>query len=150
MHHAARVREVDREADIDERAQQRLRDGRRCEAAGQAIGQHDRVARQRRLRELARLRQLRLQRGPREALHREVRPAVGVAPELVDRHDRGMVEARLDPRLAQEPRDRLARRRLGAHALDRDSPPEPRVARAQHLSHPAAPDHLADRVTRVR
>ena len=52
-----------------------------------------------------------------EPLHREVRPAVAVAAELVDRHDRRVIEARLDPRLAQEPADLdVGRRRWRASA----------------------------------
>ena len=78
VHDAARVRELDREADVDERAQQRLE----RPAIRQALGERD----------------------AREPLHREVRLALRIGAELVHRHDRRVIEARLDPRLAQEPR----------------------------------------------
>ena len=80
MDDAARVRELDREADVDERAQAAAAAGRRLRRA--------------RLRE----------RDAGEPLHREVRPAVRVGAELVHRDDRRVLEPRLDPRLAQEPR----------------------------------------------
>ena len=77
-----------------------------------------------------------------EPLHREVRPAVAVPRELVDGHDRGVIEPRLDPRLAQEPRVILVGRGA-AHALDRDVAVDPPVMREHDLAHPTAPDHLA-------
>ena len=117
MHDAARVREVDREAHVDERAQQR--------------------------RARRRIADLVAHRDPGEAFHREVRRAVGGAPEVVDRHDRRMFEPRLDPRLAQEPRERIFARGARAQPLERDVAPDARVVREQDLAHPAAAEHGA-------
>ena len=85
---AARVRELDREAHVDERAQQRAGSG--APARASLLGERD----------------------AGEPLHREERAARLVDAELVDRDDRRVIEAGLDPRLAQEPRDRARRSAL--------------------------------------
>jgi len=98
MDHAARVRELDREADIGERAQDPI--------LRATVGEPMR------------------ERAAGDALHREVRTVFLVHVERVDRDDRRMIEPRLDARLSQEPRQRLARG-LRAHALDRDLATDP-------------------------
>ena len=117
MDDAALVRELDREAHVDERAQQRLH----------------RPA----------LAELVVHRHADEPLHREVRRAVGVDVQLVHGDDGRVIEPRLDARLAKEPRDR--RRVLGAalHALDRDLAADARVRRREDLAHATLADQLA-------
>jgi hypothetical protein len=66
-----------------------------------------------------------------------------VLVDLVDDHDVLVVELCGRARLGQEaPRERA---RGAVEELDRDLPPEPGVAREDHLPHPAAPE-LADDV----
>src|SRR5690606_3397884 len=43
-----------------------------------------------------------VERATEDLLHREVHAAVGRIADVVDRHDRGVLEAALDPRLANE------------------------------------------------
>ena len=121
VHDTAHVRELDGQADLAERAQRAL-------------------ARRLLVRKLV------AQRHSGEALHREVRAPVRIVAELVDRHDRGMIEAGLDPRLAKEPLDVGVARRGGVEPLERDVPPDPAVVSADDLSHPCLADHLPDRV----
>ena len=59
--------------------------------------------------------------------------------ELVDRHDRGVIEPRLDPRLAQEPLDVAGRGRGVAHALERDLAADPLIA-ARRSTSPMPPE----------
>ena len=124
MDHAARVRELDREADVGERAQQALPERLGVGASRGSVGE----------------------RRAGELLHREERLAVAVAAELVDRHDRRVIEPALDLRLAQEPLDQrraplAARIRLIATSRPICS------SRAEHdLAHPAAADQLAEPV----
>src|SRR5580704_16924927 len=118
MHDVARVRELDREAHVDECAQEWL--------------------------DRAMCREPRRERRTGESLHREVRQALRIATELVDRHDRGMVEARLDLCLADEPRDGFGARRLAAHPLERDLALDPVIVRRDDLAHPAATEELAE------
>src|SRR3569832_2362984 len=122
---AARVRELDREADIGERAQQ---------------------ARPRRDRALHQLRQ----RDAGEPLHREERAASVVGAEVVDRRDRGMIEPRLDPRLAQEPLDLGIRRRRRTQPLERDVAADAQVVSDQHFPEATAADDLTEHVTLER
>ena len=83
MDDAARVGELDRPADIDEHAQQAVLRRALGDASSEGLAG--------------------------DALHREERAVVLVDAELVDRHDRGMLEPGLDARLAQRC-DRLAAR----------------------------------------
>jgi hypothetical protein len=59
-----------------------------------------------------------VQRAAAQPLHREERRSL-VGAEVVDQHDRGMFEAALDPRLAQESRDRVAIARLSSSLIAR-------------------------------
>jgi len=56
----------------------------------------------------------------------------------VDRHDRGVIEARLDAGLAQEARDVLVGRLRGVQALDRDVAADAAVVRGEDLAGAAA------------
>ena len=99
--HATAVRVVDGQADRRERGQQL------------ALG----VARPRRRRARAQVLEDRVQGPAEHAPHREERGAVGTAIDVVDRHDRGVLELALDARLAEEPRALLGpelRDRCGA------------------------------------
>src|SRR5262249_40426566 len=59
---------------------------------------------------------------------------------------RRMIEACLDPRLAQEPRDLVLARRRGTQALDRDVAVELGIVREQDLAHAADADRRAELV----
>src|SRR6516162_2700393 len=63
--------------------------------------------------------------------------------------DRGMLEPRLDARLAQEARGRLVVG-VAADALDRDVTPDLLIARDDDLAHAAGADHRTERVSRNR
>ena len=122
VHDVMLVRELDGAAHVDERAQQAL----------------------------ARPRALRLrQRHAGEPLHREERQAPRVATDLVYGHDRRVLQARLDLRLAQEPRDRVGRRRLAAHPLDRDVAADLVVMAEHDLAHAADAELLAQLVAAI-
>ena len=70
-----------------------------------------------------------------------------VAHELVDRHDRRVLEPALDPRLAQEPRDALRRRRRATRIrLIATVAADLLVVRRDDLAHAAAAEHLAELV----
>ena len=123
MHDAARVREVDRRGRP-----------RRTRAAGAARG----------------ARRVREQLGERHAgepLHREVRAAVAVAAELVDRRRSPGCSRRAWMRASR--RKRLTSASVGARARSRliaTSRPMPAVVRGDDLAHAALADHLAERV----
>ncbi len=123
VNHAARVRELDREAHVDERPEERL----------------DRRA----------IREPLPQSLAGEALHGEVRATLGVGAELVDWNDRRVIEAGLDPCFAQEPRHRIVRRRMRANAFDRDLAPDALILRDHDLAHAAATDQLAELVSGI-
>ena len=116
MNDAADVRELHREADVDERAQHAL------------------------LGRLVAIRHERCERGAGDLLHHEERQVVVVAADLVDRHDRGMLEPALHRRFAQEPRDRALARVRRTHPLDRDVAADLLVARGHHLAHATLAD----------
>ena len=123
MDDAARVRELDREADVDERAQQRAAAARAlARAASASVVPASRF------------------------IVKYGRPVV-VAAELVDRHDRRVIEPRLDPRLAQEPRDRAraSASRCACRLIATSRPIRWSCAR-DHLAHAAAADQLAELV----
>src|SRR5262249_18258797 len=80
------------------------------------------------------------QRGADQLLHHEERQAVAIAADLVDRDDRGVLEAALDRRFAEEPADRALAGRRGAHPLDRDLAADLLVPRSEDLTHAAAAD----------
>ena len=74
-----------------------------------------------------------------DGLHREVGGAVGALADVVDRHDRRMLELTLDPRLAEEPRAQLGvSRSVGSQLLARDATTDPRVDLRADDSHAAA------------
>src|SRR5205085_3695679 len=85
-----------------------------------------------------------------ELLHHEERLAARSIPELVDRHDRWVLEPALDPRFAQESRDLFLARICKAQPLDRDLAADLLVARGEHLAHAAAAEDLADLVAADR
>ena len=95
MDDAARVRELDREADIGERTQQALARG---DWRARELGERD----------------------AGEPLHREERAALVVRPEIVDRQDRRVIEAGLDPSLAQKARGVIGARVGRVETLERD------------------------------
>ena len=86
------------------------------------------------------------QRRSGKLLHREERTTVGADAELVDRHDRGVIEAALDARLAEEPAHREFRGVAFAHALDRDLASDLNVPGREHLALAALADRLAELV----
>jgi len=57
-----------------------------------------------------------------------------------------MLEPRLDPGLAQEPRRLVLAGMRRAQPLDRDIATDAQVVREHHFADAAAPDHLAHRV----
>jgi len=61
-----------------------------------------------------------------------------------------MIEPRLDPRLAEEPRELLVVGGHRRHPLDRDLAPDPQILRRDDRAHAAAPDRLAEHVARRR
>jgi hypothetical protein len=65
----------------------------------------------------------------------------------VDRHDRRVIEARLDLRLAEEPRGRRVRPRSAAHPLERHAATDLPITRERHLTHPAASEDLGQLVS---
>jgi hypothetical protein len=124
---AAGVRELDRETDIDERAQVlsplRGRVGS-CECRGQ--------------------------RGAGEPLHHEERVTVFVVLELVNRDDRRVFEPTLNARFAQEALDRLGRRVLVTQSLDRHRATDLVIVPGDHLAHAADAENLREPVARQR
>ena len=90
--------------------------------------------------------QQRLQVGAVDVPHRDEEASVGLA-RLVHGDDVRVVEARREPRLAQQP---LAEAGVVGEPLQedlqRDAPPEPLVAREVDLPHAAAADQLLDEV----
>jgi len=72
--------------------------------------------------------------------HRVERRTVGPRARLVDRDDRGMLQARRDHRFALEPRAQRGRE----HLLDRHRAAEPAIEGADDLAHPARRDRLAE------
>ena len=122
------VCELDREADVGERAEQPP--PRRDLVFGAAAEPVE-------------------QRGHRRALqplHHEVRLAASIERQIVDRHHGGMLEAALHPRLAHESRQLIGRRRLCADPLDRDLAADLLVEREHDLAHPALPEQRSERV----
>jgi hypothetical protein len=71
---------------------------------------------------------------------------VAVVDDVVDGHDRRVLEAALHLRLAHEPRQLFLRRLLAAHPLERHLATDAIVEREQHLAHPALPERVADRI----
>ena len=83
----------------------------------------------------------------RRRAHRVERLAARPPPGLVDRHDRRVLQARGDPRLALEAR--ASRRGLARdQLLDRDRAAEPPVARRDDAAHAAARELAAEQVAR--
>jgi hypothetical protein len=80
-----------------------------------------------------------------QALHGDVGASLGVPADVVDGDDAGMVEARGGAGLLDEaPGAAGVRHRLGAQQLDRDHPPEDRVARAVEHAHAALSELVED------
>ena len=132
MDDAARVGELDREADVDEP---------REDLAAWPLLAHGLL-----------LRAIREHIGERRAgqsLHHEVRVAVPIDAEIVDRHDRRMLEPTLDVRLAKESRDRFRVAPLGEQDLHRDLAIDARVVREPYLAHAAAANLGAELVALV-
>ena len=78
--------------------------------------------------------------------HRDEEAAVGLAG-LVDRDDVRVVEARREPRLAQQSlAEALVVGERFREELERDRPLEPNVARAVDVAHATAPDEGLDLV----
>ncbi len=104
---------------------------------GERVGDRDRVrherdalgGRRRRADDL-------VERAALHELHRVVRIAVGPAPDLVDRHDRRVLQVRGDQRLAREPRDDVGV--VDEDFLERDDAVRARIARAEHAAEPTA------------
>src|SRR6185503_16672257 len=107
MDHTARVRELDRETYVDERAEQSLA----LVGRGACLGLAENLG----------------QRRARQALHHDVWPLLGIAAELVDRWNRRMVEPALNLCLASESRRDFDRRPIIQQALDRDFASHQRV-----------------------
>ena len=83
-------------------------------------------------------------------LHHEIRGAVRQRAVVEHRHDRRMLQARHDLRLAPEARARVRiGEQVGAHDLDRDRALEPQIPRAKHRAHAALADHRVDAVLAV-
>src|SRR5690606_3204009 len=83
-----------------------------------------------------------VERATEDLLHREVHAAVGRIADVVDRHDRGVLEAALDPRLANEACAGAGP--AGPRAtddLERDPPTDVAVVAGPHLAHAAASEH---------
>jgi hypothetical protein len=81
-----------------------------------------------------------------DVAHREVEACVGVA-RVVDRDDVRVIEARCDPRLAEEAlAESVVSRVTRSEDLEGHVPVEAAVVRAVHLSHAAAADQLLDPV----
>ena len=92
-------------------------------------------------------RDLALERLPGDQLHRVERRAILAASGVVDRDDRGVLEAGGDQRLADEP---AARAFVGGEQLlERDLPLEHFIARLDHATDPTATDLGTDRVAIV-
>ncbi len=121
VEHAAGVGEVHREARRGERREQ-LVAGVRPRRFGVAAPQ---------------ARQDLLHRLPAHALHREVRLVLRVAPQVVDRHDRRVLELPLHAHLAQEaPAQVGSRAVLGADDLEGHRPPDAQVLAEKDLAQP--------------
>ncbi len=74
-------------------------------------------------------------------------PGHDVLAGVVDRHDRGVVQAGRRLRLAPEPGlERGVAGQVGPQHLDRHLPSEPHVAAGVHDGHAAAPEQVADLV----
>ena len=73
-----------------------------------------------------------------EDLHREVRDAFGGDPRIVDGDDRGVAQAREQPRLVEE--TCLHRLDVDVDELERDPAAERRVLGLPDLAHAAAPE----------
>ena len=81
-----------------------------------------------------------VQRPAPNALHGEVLVAVGSYAEIVDRHDRGVLELALDLRLEEESRaELLVPGDLRANDLHRDRAPDARVFAERDLPMPPWP-----------
>ncbi|MCX5743387.1 MAG: hypothetical protein NT062_12915 [Proteobacteria bacterium] len=98
--------------------------------------------------DVARRRDERLERAPRDLAHHVVGHAIRRRPGVVDRHDRRVLEAGGDLGLALEARERVGveRQRL----LHRDHAAEHGVERLDHAPHAAARDLALQRVPRRR
>jgi hypothetical protein len=130
VHHAAGVRVLDREADVDERLEQAGARPRRHRAVV-ALGLPAQHLGQRHADQLA---------------HREVGPAVALDRDVVHRHHRRVIEPALDARLAHEARHRVGGGLTG-EPLDGDAAPDATVLRVGDDAHAAAPDLALQRVT---
>jgi hypothetical protein len=126
--HAAGVGELDGEADVGEAGQERAQREAGAQSlvgggvAGEDLGQGH----------------------AGDPLHDEERPAGVVDAEIVDGHDRRVIEETLDPRLADEARDRLGGRALlRRQRLDRDLAADPGVEGDADLAHAALADQIA-------
>ncbi len=85
-----------------------------------------------------------LERHALQALHREVRAAVLVEPEVVHRDDRGVLELALDAALAEEARaERGVVPVVGQEHLLRDVAADARVLAEEDLAHRPEPELLA-------
>ncbi len=83
-----------------------------------------------------------------DVLHHQEDPTRFVAPDVVHRDDRRMLELADDSHLVGEAQQRLLRLHLGVKALHRDGPPDVVVARQLHVPHRAFtqdPDSLEAR-----
>ena len=132
VQHAARVREVDREARGRERAQQ---------LPARVVLDEELVLRVQPIDDL-------FDRLAVDALHREADAAVGRARQIVDRDDRRVLELTLDARLAHEARDgvRMLRVALAQH-LHRHVTADARVVAQMDAAHAAFAEHRALQIT---
>ncbi len=97
------------------------------------------------IRAFARVQQRRQGASPDE-LHRDEQPAVGEAPQVVDRRDPGVLELAADLRLLDEPADHLGVvALLVPYHLDGEIPAELEVAPLEDRPH-SAPSQLADKL----
>ncbi len=129
MQHAPAVCEVDRLADIDQASEE----GAPRPACGDLW-----IARGPRLQHVREGRAA-------QALHREVRHAFVVEPDVVDRDDGRMVEATLHARLAEKPELCVGADGARAqHPLHGDLATDVEVDGGPHLAHPTASDHTAE------
>ena len=90
-----------------------------------------------------------LESHPADALHREVERSVGVAPEVVHRDDRRVLELPLHARLAKEADGGVpARPRPGLDTLDGNLAPDAAVDARANDAHPSLAERLAHGVAR--
>ena len=90
------------------------------------------------------------ERLPQHTLHREEGAPVRARADVVDRHDRRVLELALEPGLASEARHGAAVRALVVlQLLERDLTPDRAVLNEEHLAHAAFADQCSLRVARL-